>query len=475
MSTHVAGGEPGTDEVPIDLVAEAELEEWLRSRPEPVRRWVRSSGFRARPHTHCLVPGPGRELESVLAGVADRSDPWCCAHLPAALPARRFRIRTELDPAALERAAVGWGLGAYTFRRYRKQEAPARAVLCTDPATAERANRQIEAVTLVRDLVNTPASDLTPAALDAAARALAGQFGARCTSLSGSELEEHGYPAIHAVGRASEHPPRLIDLEWGDPDAPRLTLAGKGVCFDTGGLDLKSASSMRLMKKDMGGAAHALGLARLVMDEGLPVRLRVLVPAVENAVAGNAYRPGDVLATRAGITVEVDNTDAEGRIVLCDALAEAAREAPDLVIDFSTLTGAARVALGPDLPALFTDDEEAALALARHAEAVRDPLWRLPLHRPYEEMLKSEVADVVNSPASSYAGAIAAALFLGRFVPRGVPWVHFDLMAWNVKSRPGRPVGGEAMALRAVWAWLQERYGAGGRERAAAQGAGRRG
>ena len=237
-----------------------------------------------------------------------------------------------------------------------------------------------------------------------------------------------------------------------------MTLAGKGVCFDSGGLDLKSASGMRLMKKDMGGAAHALGLARLAMEAELPVRLRVLVPAVENAVSGNAYRPGDVLATRAGLTVEVDNTDAEGRIVLCDALTEAAREEPDVLIDFATLTGAARVALGPDLPALFSNDDDLAQGLARHSEEVRDPLWRLPLHRPYDGLLKSRIADTVNSASTPYAGAITAALFLQRFVPDAVPWAHFDIMAWNPRDRPGRPIGGEAMAFRATWAWLEERY-----------------
>ena len=312
MTTHVIGGAPEPDEVPIDLVAEDGLDEWLEGQPESTRRWVRASGFEARPHTRCLVPDASHGLGSVLVGAADRKDPWSCADLPAALPARRFRIRTGLDPDELARVAVGWGLGAYRFERYRGQEKTdrERAVLRVDPATALRANREIEAIALVRDLINTPACDLLPGGLHEAARALAARFGAECSSLAGDELVANGYPAIHAVGRASADPPRLIDLRWGDPATPRVTLAGKGVCFDSGGLDLKPASGMRLMKKDMGGAAHVLGLARLVMSAELPVRLRVLVPAVENAVAGNAYRPGDVLATRAGFTVEVDNTDA---------------------------------------------------------------------------------------------------------------------------------------------------------------------
>ena len=335
MRSYVTGGAPGPDEVPIDLVDEDGLEEWLAGQPEATRRWVLASGFDARAHTRCLVPDARHELGSVLVGVAGPAaplDPWCCADLPTALPARRFRIRTGLEAADLERTAVGWGLGAYRFDRYRgKGQERERAVLCTDPGTALRAGRQIDAIALVRDLINTPAGDLLPGDLFEAARSLADRFGARCSCITGDELVANGYPAIHAVGRASADPPRLVDLRWGAPDAPRVTLAGKGVCFDTGGLDLKPASGMRLMKKDMGGAAHVLGLARLVMSSDLPVRLRVLIPAVENAVAGNAYRPGDVLATRAGITVEVDNTDAEGRIVLCDALTEAASEEPEAV------------------------------------------------------------------------------------------------------------------------------------------------
>ena len=466
MKSHVIGGAPEPGEVPIDLVAEDGLDEWLEGQPESTRRWVRASGFEARPHTRCLVPDASRELGSVLVGVGDRKDPWRCADLPAALPAGRFRVRTGHGPDELERIAVGWGLGAYRFDRYRGQAgergrktARERATLAVDPRTALRANREIEAIALVRDLINTPAADLLPGDLDEAARALATRFGAECSSIAGDDLLANGYPAIHAVGRASADPPRLIDLRWGDPAAPRVTLAGKGVCFDSGGLDLKPASGMRLMKKDMGGAAHVLGLARLAMSAELPIRLRVLIPAVENAVSGNAFRPGDVLATRAGLTVEVDNTDAEGRIVLCDALTEAAREKPDVIIDFATLTGAARIALGPDLPALFSNDDDLAGGLARCAEEVRDPLWRLPLHRPYDDLLKSRVADVANAAASPHAGAITAALFLRRFVPDGVPWAHFDLMAWNARARPGRPVGGEAMALRAAWAWLEGRYG----------------
>ncbi|MCY4454610.1 MAG: leucyl aminopeptidase family protein [Immundisolibacterales bacterium] len=460
MNTHVIGGAPEPGDVPVDLVDEKGLDRWLETQPESTRRWVRAAGFEARPHTRCLVPDARHELASVLVGVGDRADPWCCADLPGALPARRYRIRTELASEESERIAIGWGLGAYRFDRYRSgTDRRERATLHAGERIAHRAGRQIEAICLVRDLVNTPADDLLPSRLHDAARDLAGAFGAKISAIVGDDLVANGYPAIHAVGRASADPPRLVDLRWGDADAPRVTLAGKGVCFDSGGLDLKSARGIRLMKKDMGGAAHVLGLARLVMDSGLPVRLRVLVPAVENAVSANAYRPGDVLATRAGLTVEVDNTDAEGRIVLCDALTEAAREEPDVLVDFATLTGAARVALGPDLPALFSNDDDLARGLAHHADDVRDPLWRLPLHAPYAELLDSRIADISNSASSPHAGAITAALFLDRFVPDGVPWAHFDLMAWNQRSRPGRPAGGEAMALRATWAWMEKRYG----------------
>jgi leucyl aminopeptidase len=311
----------------------------------------------------------------------------------------------------------------------------------------------------VRDLVNTPAEDMMPEHLAEAVRAMAHEFDARVREVVGDALLKRNFPAIHAVGRAASHAPRLIDLSWGATNHPRLTLVGKGVCFDSGGLDLKTTGGMRLMKKDMGGAAHAIGLAHMIMSAGLPVRLRLLVPAVENAVAGNAYRPGDVLASRKGLTIEIDNTDAEGRVILCDALAEAAGDSPELIIDFATLTGAARVALGTDLPAMFCNHDGVAKALAASALEVHDPLWRLPLHRPYRELIDSRIADIANSGTGPYGGAITAALFLQDFVPQSIPWVHFDLMAWNLRSRPGRPEGGEAMALRAVFDYLQNRYG----------------
>jgi leucyl aminopeptidase len=316
----------------------------------------------------------------------------------------------------------------------------------------------VQAITLVRDLINTPAEDMMPEHLAQAMITLAQAFNAHVEQVVGDSLLDQNFPTIHAVGRASTHPPRLLELRWGKESAPKLTLVGKGVCFDSGGLDLKAANNMRLMKKDMGGAAHVMGLAHRVMSTGLPVRLRVLVPTVENAVAGNAFRPGDVIRSRKGLTIEIDNTDAEGRLILCDALATGAADNPDLMIDFATLTGAARVALGTEIPVFFCNTDEVAAGLMATAETEHDPIWRLPLHAPYRELLDSKIADIANSAGAPYGGAITAALFLQEFVPAGIPWVHFDIMAWNTKSRPGRPEGGEAMGLRAVFRYLCQRF-----------------
>ena len=318
--------------------------------------------------------------------------------------------------------------------------------------------RQVNAVGIARDLVNTPAQDMMPIKLSAAVEELARQHDAQFNVIEGDALLDQNYPAIHAVGRASVHAPRLIDLRWGDSNHPKVTLVGKGVCFDSGGLDLKPSKGMRLMKKDMGGAAHAIAIAALVMDAGLPVRLRLLVPAVENAVSGNAYRPGDILGTRAGLSVEIDNTDAEGRLILCDALHEAASESPEVLMDFATLTGAARVAVGTELAAMFCNDEEMAAQLRLTSVSHYDEVWRLPLHADYRDMIESKFADLVNSPSSPYGGAITAALFLQAFVPNQPCWAHFDIMAWNVRSRPGRPEGGEAMGVRAVYRYLADRF-----------------
>ncbi|MBX6323244.1 MAG: leucyl aminopeptidase family protein [Rhodospirillaceae bacterium] len=460
---------PARGAVPIAVVTPRGFPAWLARQPRHVAAWVRSAGFRADPGRHLLLPGAEGALGGVLLVRDEGRDPWSFGALPRALPEGVYRLEETDDAAVADDAALGWALGAYAFTRYRKAErAPAVLVW---PAAADRAavERAALAIYLVRDLVNTPAEDMGPAELAATTQRMARAHGARCTVTVGDDLAKAGFGAIHAVGRASARPPRLIDLRWGRT-GPRVTLVGKGVCFDSGGLDLKTASGMQLMKKDMGGAAHVLALAQMIMAAGLRLRLRVLVPAVENVVSANAFRPLDVLRTRKGITVEVGNTDAEGRLILCDALAEAQRERPDLLIDCATLTGAARVALGPDLPALFSNDDALAEALLAHGRALADPLWRLPLHKGYRQMLDSKIADINNVSDGPFAGAIVAALFLQEFVDPGTPWAHLDLYAWNPKARPGRPVGGEAMGLRALYALIEERAGrgeaaAGGRRR----------
>lgn len=445
--------------IPLAPIVESEFDAWLERQKESLRRWLTATGFKAKPGSFSLISSPDGQLQTVVTGIASASDLWALGGLPASLPEGDYVLDAAFEPRQRERLALGWALGAYQFTRYKApKRAMARLALASD-CDAGRIQRQVEAIALARDLVNTPAEDLMPEHLAEVAQALGREFGATVEQIVGEELLARNFPVIHAVGRASSHPPRLLDLRWGDPAHPRVTLLGKGVCFDSGGLDLKPSSAMRLMKKDMGGAATALGLARLIMSARLPVRLRVLVAAVENAVAGNALRPGDVLRSRQGLTIEIHNTDAEGRLILCDALAEAGSEQPAVVIDFATLTGAARVALGTEVPALFCNDEALAAGLLAAAEREQDPIWRLPLHQPYREMLDSKIADIANATESSHAGAITAALFLKEFVPAGMPWSHFDLMAWNLKTQPGRPEGGEAMGLRAVFAWLDERYG----------------
>lgn len=442
--------------IPITPVASKALAAWLERQPERIARWVKGSRFEAKPGQFLLLPGDDGAPGSVLLGVEDRPDTWSWGGLPLALPEGRYRVDAQLSAAHATRAALGWGLGGYQFTRYRKAKRKPAALVW--PETADRAavERAVDATFLVRDLVNTPSEEMGPAELAEAAVTVARAHGAKAQVTIGDALLKRNYPMIHAVGRASSRAPRLIDLRWGER-GPRITLVGKGVCFDSGGLDLKPAAGMELMKKDMGGAAHVIGLARMIMEAKLPVRLRVLVPAVENSVSGNAVRPLDVIRTRKGLTVEIGNTDAEGRLILCDALAEAATEKPDLVIDCATLTGAARVALGPELPAMFANDDATAEALLRHGLAEDDPVWRMPLHKDYRPMLDSKVADMNNVSGGSFAGAITAALFLQEFVDPGIPWVHLDLYAWNSRARPGRPEGGEAMAMRALYALIAER------------------
>ncbi len=388
-------------------------------------------------------------------------EPWHVAGVPDRLPAGPWSIATPLSAQAATAAALGWAHGSYRFNRYRTRPAgdrPAATLVPPQLADMSHVRRMSAALAMARDMINTPAADLSPERLAEQATALASGCGAEVRVVTGDALRE-GFPAIHAVGRAAESAPRLIDFQWGDPRAPRVTLVGKGVCFDTGGLDVKAAAGMLLMKKDMGGAACVLALARVIMESALPVRLRVLVPAVENAIAGNAYRPGDVLRTRKGLTVEVGNTDAEGRLVLCDALAAADADQPELLIDMATLTGAARVALGPELPALFGARSATVEALLRHGRELADPLWPMPLWDGYDDEIGSKVADLNNVSGSTFAGAVIGGLFLRRFVASERDWLHVDLYAWNSKERPGRPVGAEPQAVRALYALLVERFG----------------
>lgn len=430
---------------------------------EDLPAFARVSGFKGAAGTVCLCPAADGRLQEVLVGTGDGTDRWAAAALSTTLPEGTYALAADVDPSTAAALALGWELGGYSFDRYKSKPSSPRALLVWPQGVdREEITRQAEAVMLVRDLVNTPAEDMGPAALEAAVRAVASRHGAVVSAVIGDDLLTGNYPVIHAVGRAAaaDRAPRLIDLRWGDEGAPKLTLVGKGVCFDTGGLDLKGAGPMRLMKKDMGGAAHALALAHLVMAAGLPVRLRVLIAAVENSVSGSSMRPGDVFRSRKGLTVEVSNTDAEGRLILCDALADADAESPQLLLDFATLTGAARVALGPDLPALFTNDDTVAADWQAAGVAEQDPVWRLPLWAGYRSMLDSPVADLDNAPEGGMAGSITAALFLQEFVSPSTPWAHLDVYAWNPKGRAGRPAGGEALGLRSAWAMLCRRFAA---------------
>ena len=445
----------------IHLVDKDSFEPWLKRQPAARRALLAALRFDGKTgYQFAILPGDGAERFEVVSAVANVAElsPWCMARLGEALPEGSYRL-AEGDPGI---AAFGWMVGQHRFQRYKKpkDERGPRILLTRDPAGIAEIVRLAEATALVRDLVDMPAADMGPAELEAAVRALADEFAGQVEVTSGKDLAK-GYPMIAAVGGAATdaRAPRLVELHWGDRKHPRLAIVGKGVCFDSGGLDIKPASGMRLMKKDMGGAAHALALARLIIAARLPVRLHLLIPAVENALSGAAYRPGDILASRNGLTVEIDNTDAEGRLVLADAITRAAEEKPELIIDFATLTGAARIALGPDLPALFCNDEGLAAELEGCAKAVTDPVWRMPLWDGYDEMLKSELADLSNAADSPLAGAVTAALFLRRFVPEGTAWAHLDTFAWQPAPKPGRPKGGEAMGLRAAFALLKARYG----------------
>ncbi|MET4700050.1 leucyl aminopeptidase [Constrictibacter sp. MBR-5] len=444
--------------IPLTVVTSGQYDGWLEAQPAGVRAWLDASAFKGKPGSVVRIPDAERGVSQVVVGVEDPASPWSYGDLPARLEKGTYRLDRDLSAHAATQATIGWGLGTYAFDRYKRRDKAFATLVWPEQADRDHALRTIEAVFLARDLINTPANDLGPAELEDAARALAKKHKAKFNTIVGDDLLKQNYPTIHMVGRGSVRAPRLIDIRWGKAGAPRVTLVGKGVCFDTGGYDLKPSSGMLNMKKDMGGAANILGLAHMVMAAKLPVRLRVLIPAVENSVSGNAMRPRDIVKTRKGLTVEIGNTDAEGRLVLCDALADADDEKPDLVIDCATLTGAARVALGQDLPALFCNDDDFAAGLTAHGGSEADPMWRLPLWDGYRKNLDSDIADMNNVSEGGFGGAITAALYLQAFVSKETKWAHVDMFAWNQGNRPGRPKGGEAQFIRAAFGYLRERY-----------------
>ncbi|KJC39292.1 cytochrome C oxidase subunit II [Bradyrhizobium sp. LTSP885] len=451
--------ESSANAIPITFASKATWHAIRDTLPSPARQFADANGFAAKPGKCLTLPASDGSIAQVLFGLEDEThkapDPFRPGALPGLLPPGVYRFANA--PHDVRLATLAFALGCYRFGRYRKNEAPDVRLVPPDAVDAADIARMADAAALARDLINMPSNDMGPAELAEAARELATRFGADFNCITGDALEQ-GFPLIHAVGMASPRAPRLIDISWGDPAHPKVTLVGKGVCFDTGGLDLKPSSGMLIMKKDMGGAANVLALAQMVMDAKLKVRLRVLIPAVENAVAGNAFRPLDVFRSRKGITVEIGNTDAEGRLVLADALALADEEKPDLLVDLGTLTGAARVALGPDLPPFYTNDETLAGEVTAHAKGENDPLWRMPLWPAYDAWLDSKTADINNAPSGGFAGSIICALFLQRFVEHATSWLHVDIYGWTPSAKPGRPEGGECQAARAIYKLLSQRY-----------------
>lgn len=456
--------EPSETATPIHLVDPSTLDASLTDIGGLAKAWVDAHGYGAAAGTVLLIPGSDGAPAHVLFGLGEADDPartgMLMGALSAGLPDGLYRFAVEPEDGTM--ASIAWGLGAYEFDAYRPRRA--KVPVLTWPVSADRADvlRVLSGAYLARDLINRPSNDMGPEQLADVASELAARNGAACRVIVGEDLLAENFPMIHAVGRASDRVPRLIDISWAgeaaDADSPKVTLVGKGVCFDTGGLDLKPSSAMLLMKKDMGGSAAVLGLASMLMDANLPINLRVLVPAVENSVSGNAFRPGDVLQSRKGLTVEIGNTDAEGRLVLADALTLAEEDKPDLLIDMATLTGAARVALGPDLPPYYTRDDALAAAFEAHAEIQSDPVWRMPLWPAYDKLLSSKIADVNHISSGAFAGSITAALFLGRFVDKATPWMHFDIFGWVPSRQPGRPEGGDAQAIRALYDLIRTRF-----------------
>lgn len=445
--------EVSSSAIPIIVITVDEYAAWLAKQSLMVKTWLEATDFKVEAGQRRLIPTVEGGISEVVMMVASKNHFWDAGALPLQLPEGVYRF--DIDESLRTQYAIGWGLGAYQFDRYKKtKRLPAR--LYADAKDLSHVANTVESIYQIRDWINTPTDDMGPSEFAMVAKAVADEFQAEFSQIVGDDLLKQNYASIYTVGRASDDAPRLVDMRWGNPRHPKVTLVGKGVCFDSGGLDIKPSSYMLLMKKDMAGGAHVFGLARMIMQAKLPVRLRVLVPVVENVISGNAYRPGDVIRSRSGLTIEVGNTDCEGRVILADALTEAVSESPQLLIDITTLTGAARVALGTELPAVFSNNDALVQALMKCGEAISDPMWRLPLHPAYREYINSAVADINNNSAEPYAGAITAALFLNEFVPQHIPWLHFDMMAWNIRAKAGRPVGGEAMAIRALFEYISK-------------------
>jgi len=440
---------------PLIIIEKSAYQAWLESQEIQSKNWLANTQYQGT--GLALIPNSEGKVSQALFVVTDASDYFACGDLIKQLPQGQYLLQAEQEH--VEAISFGWLVGAYQFDRYisNKSDKVLACLAINNTAIVDNAIKSAQATALTRDLINTPAADMMPEHLAQAADDLAEQFNAKVSHIVGDDLLTQNYPTIHAVGRASVHTPRLIDLTWGDEKNPQITLVGKGVCFDSGGLDMKPAAGMRNMKKDMGGSAHVLGLAQLIMAHNLPINLRVLIPAVENAVSSNALRPGDVVTTRKGLTVEIHNTDAEGRLVLCDALAEAENDEPELIIDFATLTGAMRVALGTELPGFFSTNDQVAADITSAGLKNSDPVWRMPLHKPYDNLFESTIADMTNCPTQPFGGAITAALYLQRFVEK-TDWVHFDVMAFNIRHLSGRPLGGEAFGIRSVFDYLERRF-----------------
>lgn len=461
----------GNHGVPLLFFEPKNFTQWFKQQSAFTQNWVQQLGYAPKDDVAdkkgaFSIPSDNGDVAAVIAVVASLDDPWIAGELPKSLPKLTYQLSlpelfANTDDKAqqeqrLHRVALSWGLGAYHFDRFCTESKSFPRLVIDDAERVTAAHHWLRAIYTVRHLVNTPANAMMPEDLALTVEQMADEFQAEFTQIIGDDLIAQNFPSVHAVGRASHHAPRLIELKWGNPDHPKLALVGKGVCFDSGGLDLKPASGMRLMKKDMGGAAHVIGLAHAIMAFNLPIHLHMIIPAVENAVSANAFRPGDILNSRKGLQVEIDNTDAEGRLILSDALTLACENKPDWVIDFATLTGACRVALGTEMPGFFTNRSECHSALSQAGEQHGDPIWPMPLHQPYKSLIRSQIADLSNSAPTPFGGAITAALFLEHFIEPETPWIHFDVMAWNQREQVGRPVGGEAMGIQAVFYWLME-------------------